>query len=125
MGSRVALTAYKSFLPSPKALFEKLKAVVERIEAYAVFEPLNDEVDRVLASYCKLDLLEGIPGCPGIPRQFIKSSDGPLRFRDHASRLDAYLYLFSDLLLVTKLSRRVDKVKVSITGIWQKQKRKR
>jgi hypothetical protein len=57
---------------------ERLKGIIERIENYAVFDSLNEEVDKVLATYNQLDLLAPMPGCPGVPRHFVRT-DGPLK----------------------------------------------
>ncbi|EPY87852.1 pleckstriny domain-containing family G member 6-like protein [Camelus ferus] len=81
---------------------ESLVAAAERIGPYEVLEPSSEEVEKNLRPFSTLDLTSPVLGvAPEHTRQLLL--EGPL---------DVYLFLFSDVLLVTKRQRRADKAKV-------------
>ncbi|XP_074655235.1 uncharacterized protein LOC141908875 isoform X2 [Tubulanus polymorphus] len=91
---------------------DRLQAIIDRIESYDVVETLNEECNKILSEYNHLDLLGPMPFClPQQPRHLM--CEGSLRFKDGISKsVDAYCFLFTDMLLITKPSKRGDKMKV-------------
>ncbi|XP_073932330.1 pleckstrin homology domain-containing family G member 6 isoform X2 [Castor canadensis] len=91
---------------------ENLVAAAQRIGAYEVLEPSSEEVEKNLRPFSTLDLISPIPGvAPEHTRQLLL--EGPVRIKEgREGKLDVYLFLFSDVLLVTKPQRKVDKAKV-------------
>ncbi|KAK3859627.1 hypothetical protein Pcinc_034272, partial [Petrolisthes cinctipes] len=92
---------------------ERLRDIANRIEAYEAVEARDDELERVVRSYSDLSLTQPMPGCPEhIPRHLLHHGD--LRLRDpHTSKMDVHAFLFTDLLLITKITqRKAEKVKI-------------
>lgn len=91
---------------------ESLAAVAQRIGPYEVLEPSNEEVEKNLRPFSKLDLMIPMMGvAPEHTRQLLL--EGPVRMKEgREGKMDAYLFLFSDVLLVTKPQRKADKAKV-------------
>nr|XP_033723043.1 pleckstrin homology domain-containing family G member 6 isoform X7 [Tursiops truncatus] len=91
---------------------ESLAAAAQRIGPYEVLEPSSEEVEKNLRPFSTLDLtapMLGVP--PEHTRQLLL--EGPVRMKEgREGKLDVYLFLFSDVLLVTKPLRRTDKAKV-------------
>nr|XP_010956045.1 pleckstrin homology domain-containing family G member 6 [Camelus bactrianus] len=92
---------------------ESLVAAAERIGPYEVLEPSSEEVEKNLRPFSTLDLTSPVLGvAPEHTRQLLL--EGPVRVKEgREGKLDVYLFLFSDVLLVTKRQRRADKAKVS------------
>ncbi|XP_076796703.1 pleckstrin homology domain-containing family G member 6 isoform X3 [Arvicanthis niloticus] len=83
---------------------ESLMAAAQRIGPYEVLEPSSEEVEKCLRPFSTLDLMTPILGvAPEYTRQLLL--EGPVR-------MDVYLFLFSDVLLVTKPQRKADRAKV-------------
>ncbi|XP_076424123.1 pleckstrin homology domain-containing family G member 6 isoform X3 [Peromyscus maniculatus bairdii] len=91
---------------------ESLAAAAQRIGPYEVLEPSNEEVEKNLRQFSTLDLMTPILGvAQEHTRQLLL--EGPVRVKEgREGKLDVYLFLFSDVLLVTKPQRRADKAKV-------------
>lgn len=91
---------------------ESLMAVAQRIGPYEVLEPSSEEVEKHLRQFSTLDLMTPIEGvAPENTRQLLL--EGPVRMKEgREGKMDVYLFLFSDVLLVTKPQRKVDKAKV-------------
>ncbi|KAK2493320.1 hypothetical protein MC885_012696, partial [Smutsia gigantea] len=91
---------------------ESLAAAAQRIGAYEVLESSSDEVEKNLRPFCTLDLMSPVLGiAPEHTRQLLL--EGPARMKEgREGKLDVYLFLFSDMLLVTKPQRKADKAKV-------------
>ncbi|XP_040593517.1 pleckstrin homology domain-containing family G member 6 [Mesocricetus auratus] len=91
---------------------ESLLAAAQRIGPYEVLEPSNEEVEKNLRPFSTLDLMAPILGvAPEHTRQLLL--EGPVRVKEgREGKLDVYLFLFSDVLLVTKPQRRVVRAKV-------------
>ncbi|XP_072810937.1 pleckstrin homology domain-containing family G member 6 isoform X1 [Vicugna pacos] len=91
---------------------ESLVAAAERIGPYEVLEPSSEEVEKNLRPFSTLDLTSPVLGvAPEHTRQLLL--EGPVRVKEgREGKLDVYLFLFSDVLLVTKRQRRADKAKV-------------
>ncbi|XP_064643038.1 pleckstrin homology domain-containing family G member 5-like isoform X3 [Lineus longissimus] len=93
---------------------ERLATIIDRIESYDVVDILNEECSKILNDYTQLDLTCPMPGCnPQQTRHLL--CEGALRFKDGISKsTDAYCFLFTDMFLITKASKRGDKDKVKI-----------
>ncbi|XP_054552470.1 pleckstrin homology domain-containing family G member 6 [Talpa occidentalis] len=91
---------------------KSLEAATKRIGRYEVLEPSNEEVEKRLRPFSSLNLLGPITGVASEhTRQLLH--EGPARVKEgREAKLDVYLLLFSDVLLVTKPQRRTDQVKV-------------
>ncbi|XP_061422122.1 pleckstrin homology domain-containing family G member 5-like isoform X1 [Lethenteron reissneri] len=89
----------------------RVAGVAARIEAYEVVEPGSEEVDRILLEFSCLDLMGPIPGV-GRSRYREVVLEGPLKMRDGRDRLDVHCVLFTDLLLVSKWTRRGEKTRI-------------
>ncbi|XP_033079002.1 pleckstrin homology domain-containing family G member 6 isoform X2 [Trachypithecus francoisi] len=91
---------------------ESLVAAAQRIGPYEVLEPPSDEVEKNLRPFSTLDLTSRMLGVASEhTRQLLL--EGPVRVKEgREGKLDVYLFLFSDVLLVTKPQRKVDKAKV-------------
>ncbi|KAM4819822.1 pleckstrin homology domain-containing family G member 6 [Thomomys bottae] len=91
---------------------ESLAAAIHRIGPYEVLEPSSEELERNLRPFSTLDLMSPMSGvAPEYLRQLLL--EGPVRVKEgREGKLDVHLFLFSDLLLVTKPQRRTDKAKV-------------
>lgn len=91
---------------------ESLAAAALRIGPYEVLEPSSEEVEKNLRPFSKLDLMIPMMGvAPENTRQLLL--EGPVRVKEgREGKLDVYLFLFSDALLVTKPQRKADKAKV-------------
>nr|XP_054299266.1 pleckstrin homology domain-containing family G member 6 isoform X4 [Pongo pygmaeus] len=91
---------------------ESLAAAAQRIGPYEVLEPPSDEVEKNLRPFSTLDLMSPMLGVASEhTRQLLL--EGPVRVKEgREGKLDVYLFLFSDVLLVTKPQRKADKAKV-------------
>ncbi|XP_069347274.1 pleckstrin homology domain-containing family G member 6 isoform X1 [Eulemur rufifrons] len=91
---------------------ESLVAAAQRIGPYEVLEPPSEEVEKSLRPFSTLDLTSPMLGvAPEHTRQLLL--EGPVRVKEgREGKLDVYLFLFSDVLLVTKPQRKADKAKV-------------
>lgn len=92
---------------------ERLRDIAKRIEAYEAVEARDDELEKVVKNYSDLSLTQPMPGCPEhLPRHILHHGD--LRLRDpHSSKMDVHVFLFTDLLLITKVTqRKAEKVKI-------------
>lgn len=91
---------------------ESLVAAARRIGPYEVLEPSSEEVEKNLRQFSTLDLMAPmLEVAPEHTRQLLL--EGPARVKEgREGKLDVYLFLFSDVLLVTKPPRKADKAKV-------------
>ncbi|XP_072521763.1 pleckstrin homology domain-containing family G member 5 isoform X2 [Salminus brasiliensis] len=91
---------------------QKLAAIASRIEAYEAVEGASEEVEKILREYNQFDLTAPVMGAsPEETRQL--HLEGALKMKEgKESRMDVYCFLFTDVLLITKPVKRVEKVKV-------------
>lgn len=91
---------------------ESLMAAAQRIGPYEVLESSSEEVEKCLRPFSTLNLLTPMAGVASTyNRQLLH--EGSARVKEgREGKLDVYLFLFSDVLLVTKPQRKADKVKV-------------
>ncbi|KAI2649510.1 Pleckstrin homology domain-containing family G member 5 [Labeo rohita] len=91
---------------------QKLAAISARVESYEAVEGASEEVERALKEFNRIDLTAPMIGTsPEATRQL--HLEGALRMKEGKdSRMDVYCFLFTDLLLITKPVKRLEKVKV-------------
>ncbi|KAK1799572.1 hypothetical protein P4O66_000451 [Electrophorus voltai] len=91
---------------------QKLAAIASRIEAYEAVEGASEEVEKILREYNQFDLTAPVMAAsPEETRQL--HLEGALKMKEgKESRMDVYCLLFTDVLLITKPVKRVEKVKV-------------
>ncbi|KAM9344407.1 pleckstrin homology domain-containing family G member 5 isoform 2-T2 [Pholidichthys leucotaenia] len=91
---------------------QKLATISARIESYEAIEGSSEEVEKILKEYNRFDLMAPMKGIsPEETRQL--HLEGALRMKEGKdSRMDVYCFLFTDLLLITKPVKRVEKVKI-------------
>ncbi|XP_073248513.1 uncharacterized protein [Porites lutea] len=91
---------------------EKLKATAERIQNnYNVVEAVNEEMDKILQEYSSYDLMRPMPGLIEDEHRCV-IHEGPLRLLEKQGKMDVYVFLFTDLLLITKAKKGGDRFKV-------------
>lgn len=91
---------------------EKLDNVVMRISDYSPCEPINDEVERIVREYCNLNFRGNMPGLSDDEKRFI-IKEGPMKIIDKHGKKEMYVFLFSDVLAITKLKRNIDKYRIT------------
>ncbi|XP_024149345.1 pleckstrin homology domain-containing family G member 5 isoform X1 [Oryzias melastigma] len=91
---------------------QKLATISARIDSYEAVEGSSEEVEKILKEYNRFDLMAPMRGTsPEETRQL--QLEGALRMKEGKdSRMDVYCFLFTDLLLITKPVKRLEKVKV-------------
>ncbi|KAG7477694.1 hypothetical protein MATL_G00072380 [Megalops atlanticus] len=91
---------------------QKLATISARIESYEAVEGGSEEVEKILREFNRFDLTAPMVGtAPEETRQL--HLEGALRMKEGKdSRMEVYCFLFTDLLLITKSVKRVEKVKV-------------
>uniref|UniRef100_A0A4X2LG76 Pleckstrin homology and RhoGEF domain containing G6 n=1 Tax=Vombatus ursinus TaxID=29139 RepID=A0A4X2LG76_VOMUR len=91
---------------------DSLAAAAQRIGPYEVLEPSTEEVEKNLRPFSNLDLTSPMLG---VDHQHTRKLllEGSVRMKEgREGKLDVYLFLFSDVVLVTKPQRKADKAKV-------------
>uniref|UniRef100_A0A4W5QU66 Pleckstrin homology and RhoGEF domain containing G5 n=1 Tax=Hucho hucho TaxID=62062 RepID=A0A4W5QU66_9TELE len=91
---------------------QKLAAISGRIDSYEAVEGSNEELEKILREFNHFDLMAPMRGTsPEETRQL--HLEGALRMKEGKdSRMEVYCFLFTDLLLITKPVKRLEKVKV-------------
>eukprot|EP00066_Takifugu_rubripes_P011847 XP_011601113.1 PREDICTED: pleckstrin homology domain-containing family G member 5 isoform X1 [Takifugu rubripes] len=91
---------------------QKLATISARIDSYEAVEGSSEEVEKILKEYNHFDLMAPMRGTsPEEIRQL--HLEGALRMKEGKdSRMDVYCVLFTDLLLITKPVKKVEKVKI-------------
>lgn len=90
---------------------EKLQATADKIQNnYNVVEAVNEEMEKILQAHSTFDLTHPMPGLTNDEHRCL-IHEGPLRLVEKAGRMDVYVFLFTDLLLITK-AKRGDRFKV-------------
>nr|XP_057907907.1 pleckstrin homology domain-containing family G member 5 isoform X2 [Doryrhamphus excisus] len=91
---------------------QKLATISARIDSYEAVEGSSEEVEKILKEYNRFDLLAPMRGTSAEETRQLHL-EGALRMKEGKdSRMDVYCFLFTDLLLITKPVKRVEKVKV-------------
>uniref|UniRef100_UPI00398E85F0 pleckstrin homology domain-containing family G member 5-like isoform X3 n=1 Tax=Pristiophorus japonicus TaxID=55135 RepID=UPI00398E85F0 len=91
---------------------QRLAEIINRIDAYEVVDGSSDEVEKVLKEFCRLDLTAPMIGTsPNDTRQLLL--EGGLRMKEGKdSKMDVYCFLFTDIFLITKPVKKMEKTKV-------------
>ncbi|XP_031701571.1 pleckstrin homology domain-containing family G member 5 isoform X2 [Anarrhichthys ocellatus] len=91
---------------------QKLATISARIDSYDAVEGSSEEVEKILKEYNRFDLMAPMRGIsPEETRQL--HLEGALRMKEGKdSRMEVYCVLFTDLLLITKPGKRVEKIKI-------------
>lgn len=91
---------------------ERLASIITKIESYDAADAPNDESLKYIQEYnTNFDLRAPMPGCSGThSRSLIMQS--VLKMKDTATRMDVECLLFTDLLLICKPSKKMEKYKI-------------
>lgn len=90
---------------------EKLKTTAQKIHNnYSVVEAVNEEMEKILQDYSSYDLTRPMPGLTDDQHRSV-IHEGHLRLLEKQGKMDVYVFLFTDLLLITK-AKKGDKFKV-------------
>ncbi|XP_069774786.1 pleckstrin homology domain-containing family G member 5-like isoform X2 [Narcine bancroftii] len=91
---------------------QRLAEIICRIDSYEVVDGSSDEVEKVLKEFCRLDLTAPMLGTsPDETRQLLL--EGSLRMKEGKdSKMDVYCFLFTDIFLITKPVKKMEKTKV-------------
>ncbi|KAL3862736.1 hypothetical protein ACJMK2_008689 [Sinanodonta woodiana] len=91
---------------------ERLQTIADKIETYDAVDAPNDECLKIIQQYNgNFNLLAPMQGCnPEEIRSLIMQS--ALKMKDNQSRMDVECLLFTDLLLICKSNKRMDKYKI-------------
>ncbi|KAK7905116.1 hypothetical protein WMY93_017723 [Mugilogobius chulae] len=91
---------------------QKLATISARIDSYEAVEGSSEEVEKILKEYNRFDLMAPMRGTSAEETRQLHL-EGALRMKEGKdSRMEVYCFLFTDLLLITKPVKRVEKVKV-------------
>ncbi|XP_034169960.1 pleckstrin homology domain-containing family G member 5 isoform X3 [Pangasianodon hypophthalmus] len=91
---------------------QKLAAIASRIEAYEPVEGAAEEVEKILKDYNQFDLTAPVLGASAEETRQLYL-EGALKMKEGKdSKMDVHCFLFTDMLLITKPVKRVEKVKV-------------
>ncbi|XP_067873355.1 pleckstrin homology domain-containing family G member 5-like isoform X2 [Heterodontus francisci] len=91
---------------------QRLAEIISRIDSYEVVDGSSDEVEKILKEFCRLDLSAPMLGTsPDDIRQLLL--EGSLRMKEGKdSKMDVYCFLFTDIFLITKPVKKMEKAKV-------------
>ncbi|XP_029602623.1 uncharacterized protein LOC115187742 isoform X2 [Salmo trutta] len=89
-----------------------LSLSAQKIEGYDVMEGMNEEIEKHVREFCSFDLTCPVRGVgPGVIRKLLLEETLKIRGRkDH--KLEVTALLFSDVLLVTKVQKKAERLKV-------------
>ncbi|XP_041708591.2 uncharacterized protein LOC121542989 [Coregonus clupeaformis] len=89
-----------------------LSLSAQKIEGYDIIEGMNEEIDKHVREFCSFDLTCPVRGVgPGVIRKLLLEETLKIRGRkDH--KLEVIALLFSDVLLVTKVQKKAERLKV-------------
>ncbi|XP_053378872.1 pleckstrin homology domain-containing family G member 5-like isoform X3 [Mercenaria mercenaria] len=91
---------------------EKLQAIVDKIEAYDAVDAPNDECLKLIQPYnSNFNLTAPMPGCDATQTRALVMQS-PLKMKEYQNRMDVEVMLFTDLMLICKASKRMDKYKI-------------
>ncbi|KAM8871157.1 uncharacterized protein plekhg6 isoform 2-T2 [Spinachia spinachia] len=88
-----------------------LSTSAQRVEGYEV-ECINEDIDKLVREICQFDLTCPISGVsPEVVRKLLLEESLKIRERKE-SKLEVVALLFSDVLLMTKVQKKADRLKV-------------
>ncbi|XP_046562415.1 pleckstrin homology domain-containing family G member 5-like isoform X3 [Haliotis rubra] len=92
---------------------ERMEAIVTKIEPYDAVEAPNDECVKLVQSYnSNFDLRSPMPGFSAQHSRALLMHSA-LKMKEAQARMDVDCFLFTDLLLVCKANKRMDKFKIT------------
>ncbi|XP_067658142.1 pleckstrin homology domain-containing family G member 5-like isoform X3 [Haliotis asinina] len=92
---------------------ERMEAIVTKIEPYDAVEAPNDECVKLVQSYnSNFDLRSPMPGFSACHSRALLMHSA-LKMKEAQARMDVDCFLFTDLLLVCKANKRMDKFKIT------------
>ncbi|XP_048250123.1 pleckstrin homology domain-containing family G member 5-like isoform X2 [Haliotis rufescens] len=92
---------------------ERMEAIVTKIEPYDAVEAPNDECVKLVQSYnSNFDLRSPMPGFSSCHSRALLMHSA-LKMKEAQARMDVDCFLFTDLLLVCKANKRMDKFKIT------------
>lgn len=91
--------------------YEKLISVLAKFDTYCPQDAVNDETEKIMSEYCNLDLKGNIPGVSEDEKRFLLK-DGPMKLVEKQTKKDVHAFLFSDVFVLTKLKRNIDKYRI-------------
>ncbi|TSL61280.1 Pleckstrin homology domain-containing family G member 5 [Bagarius yarrelli] len=90
---------------------QKLAAISARVESYEAVEGGSEEVERIVKEFNHIDLTAPMIAVSSEKTRQLHL-EGALRMKEGKdSRMEVYCFLFTDLLLITKPVKRLEKVK--------------
>jgi len=90
---------------------EKLLSTLSKFELYKPCEGFNDEAEKIMSEYCSLDLKTNIPEVDDLSPRFILK-EGPMKLLEKQGKKDVHAFLFSDVIIIAKLKRNIDKFRI-------------
>lgn len=91
---------------------ERLEAIMTKIEPYDAVEAPNDECVKIIQEYnANFNLMAPMSGFHIVHTRLLLMHSS-LRMREAQSRTDVDCFLFTDLILICKASKRMDKFKI-------------
>ncbi|KAM4571306.1 pleckstrin homology domain-containing family G member 5 isoform 2-T2 [Fundulus diaphanus] len=91
---------------------QKLATISARIDSYEAVEGSSEEVEKILKEYNRFDLMTPMRETPPEETRQLHL-EGALRMKEgKESRMEVHCFLFTDLLLITKSGKRVEKNKI-------------
>uniref|UniRef100_A0AAV2LZ58 Pleckstrin homology domain-containing family G member 5 n=1 Tax=Knipowitschia caucasica TaxID=637954 RepID=A0AAV2LZ58_KNICA len=92
---------------------QKLAMISARIDSYEAVEGSSEEVEKILKEYNHFDLMSPMRGTSAEETRQLHL-EGALRMKEGKDRMEVYCFLFTDLFLITKSVKRVEKEKVKV-----------
>ncbi|ESO82527.1 hypothetical protein LOTGIDRAFT_134475, partial [Lottia gigantea] len=90
---------------------ERYESIIAKIEPYDAIEAPNEECVKILQEYnTNFDLRAPMPGINQVSRKLLMQS--ALKLKDAQARMEVDCFLFTDLFLICKSNKRMDKYKV-------------
>ncbi|XP_025079789.1 pleckstrin homology domain-containing family G member 5-like [Pomacea canaliculata] len=91
---------------------ERLEAIMTKIEPYDCVEPPSEECVKIIQEYnSKFNLMTPMAGLQ-VPQTRSLLMHSNLRLKESQSKTDVDCFLFTDLILVCKSNKRMDKYKI-------------
>ena len=92
---------------------EKMNNVIMRVAEYTPLDALTEEMGKITKEFCNLNLKRKIPGLAEDEQRFLLK-EGPMKIVDkQLGKKEVYAFLFTDMLLITKLKKNSDTFRVT------------
>ncbi|XP_002733447.2 pleckstrin homology domain-containing family G member 5-like [Saccoglossus kowalevskii] len=91
---------------------KKLDVIQSKIESYDVIDTANEELSKLVEDYTHFNLSSPMLGANPTEQRMLLL-EGPVRLKDKdGGKIDVLMFLFSDILLITKPTKKGDRVKI-------------